>query len=88
MKDHEHGIDYDDCDMIRQASDFSLALNMLSLAATVSRDQLAASTQSQLNGVVAMAQLARQCARGPGSGITLQEALDLAMQVAATVRES
>jgi hypothetical protein len=68
----------------------SLAFNMISQAATLSRDQLSYSNQGQLNSIGAMVQLMQQCARprSRDDAVTFKEAFDLAMQVAAAARGS
>ncbi|HEU0135071.1 MAG TPA: hypothetical protein VFR28_09630 [Allosphingosinicella sp.] len=75
--------------VVEAAPAVAVASSMLTLACALSRETLNAANQSQLNGIVGMAQaaqLCRQAAAGDG-GLALKEALDLLWQAAANAPE-
>lgn len=72
--------------VLEAAPAFALASSMLAVTSAFIRETLNAPNQSQLNGIVGMAQAARICreAAAGGPGLAFKEALDLLRQVAAT----
>lgn len=75
--------------VVEAAPAVALASSMLTLACAFSRETLNAANQSQLNGIVGMAQAARLCREGAAedAGNAIKEALDLLRWVAATAPE-
>ncbi len=86
LNDRIDGLGRLNSQVVDAAPAVALASSILTLACAFTRETLNGANQSQLNGIVGMAQAARLCreASAGNSGLAFKEALDLLRQVAAT----